>query len=312
MISYRRLKEEELPKWFEFCASVFTEPASYFERHFLNDPWSMAEGILIAVDEEHIVSTVRVFHRNIYVNGQSIPMGGIGEVCTLPRYEKKGISSKLLELAIEYMKEQGFRVSTLLTDLFSHYGKLGWKSVRRTWNIAKVSGFEHREFYARPIDFTSRQDIDTLMNIYEVYSSRCNGPIIRDHPTYWSKWIAYEAAKQTGAWMIMDCLQKPIGYVVYNITEEHLQINEFACIPGKEDIFDIAVAAMISSYGKQDMSVKYPDHIISSFPTEETYTNEVYMIKNLMDEDEPECIELHAKVLDLFQAPHLFWSLDGF
>ena len=47
---------------------------------------------------------MRVFSRNIYTNGTVKSVGGIGEVCTLKEYRRKGISKQLLRNAIDFMR----------------------------------------------------------------------------------------------------------------------------------------------------------------------------------------------------------------
>ena len=67
------------------CHAVFTGGRQYFSNHWHNDPWRDPEGIRIAMDNGAIVSTVRVFIRKMFLHGEPITVGGLGEVSTRPR-----------------------------------------------------------------------------------------------------------------------------------------------------------------------------------------------------------------------------------
>ena len=89
-----------------------------------------------------MVASVRVFLRNLTLpNGgdySAIRAGGIGEVCTSMNHRRKGLSHRLLNIAIDYMKDHldEFQVSVLhaSTDAFrSVYAKVGYRCSRTCW-----------------------------------------------------------------------------------------------------------------------------------------------------------------------------------
>lgn len=73
-VEIRSLKETELEIWFDHLDTVFeTTPRNYFVNHWNSDPLRDIEGIRVAIDKKNgkIVSTVRVFIREIYIQGFS-------------------------------------------------------------------------------------------------------------------------------------------------------------------------------------------------------------------------------------------------
>lgn len=67
-ISFGPLTEQELPQWFAHVATVFPHAGEeYFKRHYWSDPQRALDGIFVARDGEKIVSTVRAFHRNLFL-----------------------------------------------------------------------------------------------------------------------------------------------------------------------------------------------------------------------------------------------------
>jgi len=111
-ILYRQAGPDDLDEWLNCCEDAFSAkgtPRSYFKDHWDLDPFKNINGVFIAVDEApydmidnivrpclrlkeeidssttevlsstlRVVGSVRVFHREIYYNGEILPMGGIG------------------------------------------------------------------------------------------------------------------------------------------------------------------------------------------------------------------------------------------
>ncbi len=72
---------------------------AFFARYKQNDPAFRDALCMVARDRGRLVSTVQIFDRAINLNGQSVPMGGIGSVFTLEEYRHKGVASARWRLA---------------------------------------------------------------------------------------------------------------------------------------------------------------------------------------------------------------------
>src|SRR5579863_1295345 len=83
----------------------------FFARYNQNDPTFRDDLCLVALDAGRIVATVQIFDRAINLNGERVPMGGIGSVFTLEAYRHRGVASGLMNLAVETMSRAGFEVS---------------------------------------------------------------------------------------------------------------------------------------------------------------------------------------------------------
>lgn len=100
LFSTRSLHVDDLDTWAEFCAMCFSKKAKapskhHFLDHYTLDPWKLVSNILIVVETStnEFVSTLRVFNRNYFTNEKAIIMYGIGEVCTHPAFQRRGLSS---------------------------------------------------------------------------------------------------------------------------------------------------------------------------------------------------------------------------
>jgi Acetyltransferase (GNAT) domain len=115
----RGLKDEEIDQWANFCASVFAykanpPSASYFARHYSNDPHRVADWVRVIFHGKEIVASCRIFARQISIgNGKSVEAGGIGEVCTGQAHRKRGLSKRLLQDCIRIMTLRSMQVSML-------------------------------------------------------------------------------------------------------------------------------------------------------------------------------------------------------
>lgn len=187
------LKPEDFDEWVNHCGSIFEVGAAYFRRHFVADPHKDYNSVFIIKGDGQIISTVRVFDRQVYIGGNIYKMGGIGEVSTNPEYRKRGLSGKILDVAVDYMKNNGFTISLLGTGYFSHYAKHGFSQVNEYSKY--VSGeAKYGEHDIRPLNPGNFHDMSVL---YELYSKEMNFPIVRNKE-YWKTWCAGEIKNPHG------------------------------------------------------------------------------------------------------------------
>ena len=169
----RCLTEVDIIPWTQFCASCFScktnpPPASYFARHYHNDPrrdCSLIQVIdysPVEVQEDgaksvtpaataanaktckpatdSIASSARIFQRTISTGSKNVYLeaGGIGEVCTSEQHRKKGLVKRLLGHAIETMNTRKMNCSLLhasaaLTPVYEKCG--GYTCVTSKWKL---------------------------------------------------------------------------------------------------------------------------------------------------------------------------------
>jgi len=153
---------------------------AFFARYNENDPGFRDALCLVARDGGRLVSTVQIFDRAINLDGQSVPMGGIGSVFTLDEYRHKGVASALMRLSVETMIGEGFEVSLLFAERLTFYNQFGWREVERKFSIlGAAAGLDAREHFV--IDtFETERDLAEVAAIHRAYSGRFNVTAIRD------------------------------------------------------------------------------------------------------------------------------------
>jgi len=274
MATIRCLKESELEKWLEFVPMTFSNgnPApefrQYFRNHYYNDPLSGLDSIFVALEEGEIASTLRVFNRKTHLNGTTIATGGIGEVCTDPKYRAQGLSTKLLEKAIEYMNEKGLLISTLRTGLFEFYRRRGWAESNSLLSVRQLSeatfdASNFTDFRVREIDW--EHDLSALQALHEASAIRANGVFVRDNQDYWTKWVACEAGVAPTIVTTND--GTAVAYLFAEWDQKvDVKVKEFCALPGYERLFDFVVCSMrdIAKNTAQTItcSANYPSELL--------------------------------------------------
>lgn len=137
-----------------------------------------------------------------------IETGGIGEVCTSPDHQRRGLSKVLLQDALKIMRESSSRVdletmacsslhaSPTFQPFYSKVG--GYKSVVSKWSLVPIrlqylSASESagdQSFFMRQAQFP--KDTPQLMKLHQIYSEqRFAGCIVRTE-TYWNDYVSAE------------------------------------------------------------------------------------------------------------------------
>jgi predicted N-acetyltransferase YhbS len=153
---------------------------AFFERYNHLDPRFRDSLCLVARDGGRLVSTVQIFDRAINIDGQSVPMGGIGSVFTLEEYRHKGVASALMRLSVDTMVREGFEVSLLFAERLTFYNQFGWREVERKFSILAAAGSLDVADRFVVDSFEIERDLGEVAAIHRGYSGRFNVTAVRD------------------------------------------------------------------------------------------------------------------------------------
>ena len=279
-MEFRTLLPSEFDAWFDHVAAVFNQYSDldasrqYFMNHWYYDPWRDRHAIFVAMDGDKIASTLRVFHRQIYLAGSQYTMGGIGEVSTKEAYRRQGLSGKLLQMAIDYMGKERLHFSTLGTGTPGHYSRYGWEKVPTYRQRAEVSPQSSAQ--AKLIDLQEPSKLRQIRELYHDYSSQFNGAIVRDSGAYWRDWVQAELGRawipnQLGRGWVLEENGRITAYLIVAkpLTDNYLQVQDFACRGDVAACFRRLVQHAVWSLGGNELAqVVFPAVIASDFPVE--------------------------------------------
>ncbi len=321
-MEFRALYPEELEAWFDHVTHVFSGNRQYFVNHWENDPWKDIEGIRVAVDAGKIVSTLRVFIRQMFLHGEPLPVGGIGEVSTRTEYQRRGLATQLLKDAIRFMEERDIALSSLHGSQ-RIYSVEGWEKIPRFYAretfAAKTT--QTAQWNIRRINFQSQTELNQIATLYDGYARKFNGTFVRDDKAYWTDWVKTESPNTWGA--EKDGTFEAYVSVTHN---ERLNIEEFAVAEtlfaqdkGKH-LFETLIRAIIAEMDAESLEVVYPAPIANGFnaPAIEEHSSAMYRVIQptaLFDSFDSIPSLLHNQPQSLAQgirSHHIFWYTDGF
>jgi GNAT superfamily N-acetyltransferase len=256
------LKKEQLEDWFdhlEECFQVKGTPRIYFVHHFADDPWKAIDTIYITTSRSPsspelplITSTVRVYQRRIYnsttatntsTSMRTISVGGIGEVSTKPQFRGQGLAPRLLQRACASMAVAG-QIGLLHTSqptLQEYYAKLNWMHapivmVTVKCELAAITAMASNQTYSQHglrigrLEFCDDQVLIEIMRIYTNSACMLNGPLVRDDPEYWTRWIRYQCERLDATIWTLSSTNRVEAYMITSwdrsINPPRLQVHE--------------------------------------------------------------------------------------
>ena len=325
-MEFRALHPEELEAWLDHVTSVFTGGRQYFSNHWHNDPWRDAEGIRVAVDNGTIVSTVRVFIRKIFLHGEPITVGGIGEVSTRPEYRRRGIATQLLKDSIQFMESRDIAVSVLFGSQ-RIYSIEGWEKVPRYYAKQSFTAEKEAAWEVRPANFDDEVEVTRIADLYDRYARKFNGTLVRDEIAYWTKWVRTESSN---AW-VAERDGTIEGYISVNPREDELGVKEFITSEGAfardrgKHLLEDMLSHIIAQMDAESLEVIYPASIADGFnaPTLEEQGSAMYRIVQPAALSEKMASAAFNSIPNLLhnqpeplaqgiQSHHIFWTTDGF
>ena len=325
-MEFRALHPEELETWLDHVTSVFSGSRQYFSNHWHNDPWQDAEGIRIAVDKGTIVSTVRVFIRKIFLHGEPITVGGIGEVSTRPDYRRRGIATQLLKDSIRFMESRDIVVSVLFGSQ-RIYSIEGWEKVPRYYARQSFAANKQSEWEVRPANFDDEVEVKRLSDLYNGYARKFNGTVVRDDITYWTQWVRTESPNI----YVAERDGNIEGYISVARHEDGLSVKEFIASEeafareNGKPLFEGMLSCVVPQMDAESLEVVYPAPIADGFnaPALEEQGSAMYRIVQPAVLSEkmaspafnsiPNLLHNQPKPLTQgIQSHHIFWYTDGF
>src|SRR5260370_18703869 len=135
MMVVRSAHHSERDEVLDLLGHWYNDRGEFFARYNHSDPGFRDALCLVGRDGERLVSTVQIFDRAINLEGQSVPMGGIGSVFTLEKYRHKRVASALMRLSVDTMVREGFEVSLLFADRITFYNQFGWREIERKFSV---------------------------------------------------------------------------------------------------------------------------------------------------------------------------------
>lgn len=241
-ITCRPMRSEDYPAVKEIIAESFAQhvddnPDALAQLE--QEPWYDPDHLLVAEIDGRPVSQLGVRDGVLWMAGSAVPAGLIGTVCTREQYRGRKIGSQLLRYAFAWMEERDLAISYLHTgpDRHAFYGRLGYKKSvieypRLILNPPQLV-LSPTDAHVRPATPADAPILDALYaSCYGRAASAWSRSIpfwerrIQRLPKLWSRPLTFLVAGET----------QPLAYLAVEEAEGAGTIQEFACLPGAEDL----------------------------------------------------------------------------
>jgi len=357
-IECRALREHEVEAWLDLCAEAFKAkgtPRAYFQAHWERDPCRQLDGVFVAVANDvspRLVASVRVFHREIFLDLRPTKVGGIGEVCTLEEYRGQGLATRLLELATEYMAQMQMQLASLHANpqLAMLYERAGFVGVQRQYCIWRRDASElievadfmvgvpqpGEQFIVETLlpgeGAEARIPVPAVAQMHAAWAQRFNGCVVRS-AEYWQSWARRELVGPERA-LTLVWHETPTGraLLAYMGTRARvaegtplLSVTEWAWQEGsafgETECFVSALGDILKIRNERGVKVKWPAqimHAMEESDPESIFEEGSYEICGEMDGFMYKSIGAHQiepsslHGNDSGASKHLFWGTDGF
>lgn len=224
----RGIRESELTQMIDLQCQIFRPDGHERYRQYVHtDPSYRYDQSRVVVMNRQIVSTLRVWEREMRVGSIAVPMGGIGGVGTHPDHQGIGYATALMKDTIDYMRAVGYNVGVLFSAIpCAFYRKLGWASmplagfrvIRR-----RIIDREATEWQVTPFD--EGRDLAAVIGLYDKYNAEQSGTLVRTH-SHWNSGPA--RLRQILPTVVARHGDKLGGYLNFQIHEKSANILEVA------------------------------------------------------------------------------------
>lgn len=167
------------------------------------------EHIRVGVVGGKVVSCLTIIPAAIQIGSARLPMGGIGNVSTLPEEQNRGYASALMRDTLQVLREQGFCTSILFPFSFSFYRRFGYEL-----------GGNHCHYWSRPRNIpafgerrycraTGPDDLPALAVLYGQHNSIRSCGLVRNEAC-WRRLLS------NGHRALVYDRQGADGYLIYS------------------------------------------------------------------------------------------------
>ena len=202
----------------------------------------------VVVVNEQVVSTLRVWERRIRIGTSIVTMGGIGGVCTHPKYRGVGYASALMQDTIGYLRTIGCDIGMLFTIIPNDfYHQLGWTTF-------PLQGFHIARGEAKAVSngnlgqvvtFDLESHLDSVARLYDRCNAVQSGSLVRTR-AYWDMQPSRIREVLPTVVAYRDRGAAPTdGYLNYCLDGETAEVREVAYRHEKPTVLDALASHLL-------------------------------------------------------------------
>ncbi|MCA1900826.1 MAG: GNAT family N-acetyltransferase [Candidatus Hydrogenedens sp.] len=180
-------------------------------------PNFLNEHIRIALYNGKVISALRITTDIIRIGEARLKIGGIGWVSTDGHFRNKGIASKVIQNAVQYMKVNSYHLS-MLFGIPNFYHRFGFATTLpeyyasiTTREVLSIQPIPHKVRKMKP------SDISSIRKIHDENDEDIACSLIRTQAHFAVKWREWEQGKT-----VLDLNGKILGYFLLRINHDNI------------------------------------------------------------------------------------------
>ena len=220
----------------------------------------------VVVVNNRVVATLRVWERRMRVGDSLVTMGGIGGVCTHPKYRGAGYASALMRDTLDYLRLIGCDIGALFTIIpETFYQRLGWTTLPLHGFSLMCNLPAQRTSSAtwQVTDFNPETDLDAVANLYDLANAQQSGTIARTR-AYWD--LAPSRLRSVLPSVVARQNGRIYGYLNYEVTEAQIGIREIGYLPDNPSTLDALALHLLKTCEAQQIKT-----IAGRFPAQHPF-----------------------------------------
>jgi predicted acetyltransferase len=189
----------------------------YWEEEYYapeKNPRLDPEQVYVVEDDGEIRATAAVLPLEIFLEGRSVPMGGIAAVATHPAYRRRGYAGELMRATLRRMWESGVHLSMLHPFAHAYYRHYGWELATEAISYNLKPSDLPTSPEQKHVRAYRDEDLPRMMTLLEGEASR--------HPLFVrrgeGRWQQIFARREQEA-AVYDTQGRVEGYLLYNQAE---------------------------------------------------------------------------------------------
>ena len=207
-----------------------------FRKQVEFDPTWGDENVLVAVENDRVLSMVSIFPRHLKILGHSIPTGGLGNLFSDPSIRGRGVASELLERACDIMRSRGLELGVIFpgappatADFFTNRGWHSWGGQQSIIRIdldavGRQSSKERDEIELHPVGPHDDRALQSVKSIHAAYCASRSGTVVRD-AALWRACLQLTPSPRSEFWIARRG-GLVVAYARASIIEDALTITE--------------------------------------------------------------------------------------
>ncbi len=247
----RAVRKSELEQVVELCCVAFNPDGhERYWQYIRGDSSYRLPQTRVVVVNDTVVSTLRVWERRLRVGASLVTMGGIGGVCTHPKYRGVGYASALMQDTVDYLRTTGCDIGALFSIIpEGFYRRLRWTSFPLYGFQLTLDSVTPAEapFGWQISDFNSETDLDAVAALHDLANAHQSGTIARTR-AYWD--MAPSRIRGVLPTVVARRDGHIGGYLNYEIRDSGLQtpptktaeVREVGYIPNNPEVLEALVS----------------------------------------------------------------------